>query len=257
MFGSLSYLMDLKRTLKKKGQYAELGRKLKNSGMPICIMAGSLAELEVKTTTMKLRDRDPRATMNAMHHSQACTELLDLAADFDIPLIFIPHNTAMRIFKFSNAQEIIRLLGLQGLLKQIAEKWYGEHLNGKCNLNDWVAFCAQLAVKRYPQFIKTESRQLHVGSEDYDAGNTEDVLVLVEPGSSSPIIQENIRGLRPWPDASKYPKRSVQVVKEVDRELMESLAKFVSNKMSGEHLDDYGLMRSISVRDKSMVSCGQ
>ena len=192
MFGSLSYLKDLKKILKKKGRYVDLGRKLKNSGMPICLMAGSLAE--VKTKTMKLRDRDPRATMNAMHHSQACTDLLDLAAEFDLPLLFVPHHFAMSILRFDNAQDVIKKLELDGTLKDMAERWFGEHLNGKCTLNDWVAFCAQLTYKRYPQFLKTESRHLYIGSVDYEThANTEDVWVLVEPGSDHEVIQENIQ----------------------------------------------------------------
>ena len=150
----MSYFKELKRILKKRGRYEVLGQKVKRSGMPICIMGGALAE--VAPTTLQLKDRDPRATMNAMHHSEACSHLLELAAEFDIPLLFIPDHFARKIFKMQNADDVIEALSLEGTLKDMAERWYGEHLSGKCTMNDWVAFCAQLTYKRYPQ-VRIES----------------------------------------------------------------------------------------------------
>lgn len=215
MYGSLGYLELL------KVKAPSLGAKMKASGMPVCIMAGVLAELEA--ATLRVPGRDPRATMNAIYHADAVQSLLDMAHRSSIPLLFVTNNTCNNMLKFENADETIRELSLKGLLKDLAEKWYGPHLKGKCVPFDWVSFTAMLLHNRFPALLKTERRELWVGKEDAS------ILVLHDPAlgvggagsaSQSKVVQENLEGTQLW--------GMVESVVEVDRAAMLSLCQMVA-----------------------------
>lgn len=79
--------------------------------------------------------RDPRSTMNAIYDKDAVRLLLSTAQKYDVPLLFVTNNVCNQMLKFEDASEVIEAMHLRGLMKQLAEAWYGPHLKGKVTLS--------------------------------------------------------------------------------------------------------------------------
>lgn len=205
MHGAVGYLDELVRLC------PTLGPKIKNSGLPLVVMAGVLAE--EKARTLSVPGRDPRSTMNAIYYSPQT--LLDLAKTDDLPLMFVTNNMCARMFNFHDAKEVVQGLGLQGLLRQMAEVWYGPHLTGKCVPFDWVSMAALLLVNRWPHLVTIEKRELYVGTDEPS------VLVLRSPTLPiDDITKLNLDGTYLW--------GVVDSVVDVNLDSMITLAKLVS-----------------------------
>lgn len=206
MHGAVGYLSDLIRLC------PDLGRKVKRSGMPVVVMAGVLSE--VPTTTLPVPGRDPRSTMNAIYYTPVA--LLELAKKYNLPLLFVTNNTCTRMLKFEDAAEVVQNLGLQGLLRQLAEVWYGPHLKGKCVPFDWVSLVALLLSNRWPELMKTERRQLYVGNDEAS------VLVLHDPAlPATEVSTANLSNTYLWGE--------VDSVVEVNHEAMLALAQLLAS----------------------------
>lgn len=207
MHGAVGYLDELVKLCPC------LGPKVKNSGIPLVVMAGVLAE--EKTTTLPVPGRDPRSTMNAIYYSPQA--LLDLGRTHKLPLLFVTNNTCTRMLKFHDPQDVIENLGLSGLLKQLAEVWYGPHLTGKCVPFDWVSMVSMMLARRWPGTVKTEKRQLWVGKTEPS------VLVLKDPKLPEDAVgRDNLQGTYYWGD--------VESVVEVNLDAMKTLAKWVASQ---------------------------
>jgi len=205
MNGSVGYLKQLLQL------YPKLGAKVHASGMPVTVMAGILAEAE--TATMRVPGRDPRSTMNALYHAESSKMLLQMAKENEVPLLFITNNVCNKLLRFENATEIARVMGLQGLMSELARSWYGPHLTGRCVPFDWVSFCSLLLHKRFEGLIRCEPRQLYVGADDPS------VMVLLEPGLPiTPTVEQNLEGAKFWGE--------VMSVVDIDRDIMLKLVHF-------------------------------
>ena len=188
-FGSIGYLEELMRAA------PSLGAKMKASNMPVIMMAG--IEAESTPATLAVPGRDPRATMNAIYHKDGVQAMLELAEKYDIPLLFVTNTDCNEMLKFEDAREVIKALGLKGLLKDLAKAWYGPHLKGKCVPFDWVSFFAMLCYERFPHLIKLEKRQLLVGENDAS------ILVLKHTSKEltseqQEVVKMNERGTKVW-----------------------------------------------------------
>lgn len=205
--GSIGYFLEL-ITLAPN-----LGKKLKASRMPITVMAGVNAE--VQTATLPVPGRDPRSTMNAIYSQRAVSKMLETAKSEDIPLLMVTNNVCNKELKFEDCQEVAEALGLQGLMLQLAKVWYGPHLKGKCVPFDWVSFLAMLLVRRFPEYMQTERRDLYVGNDDAS------ILVLKDPNMPLDMTSEtNLKGTFHW--------GLVDAVASMDKEFMLMLAKKAS-----------------------------
>lgn len=191
MNGSMGYLDELVAVLGPEGR-SQLGSKMKASGIPFIIMAGVMAE--VPAMTLPMPGRDQRATKNAIYYPAAVRVLLDLARDFDVPLLFVTNNVCNYLVKFEDAQDVEEKMGLQGLLKRISDVWFGmPHLKGKCVPFDWVAFVAMLLHARCGEHMTVAQQELWVGAEDPS------VLVLRDPSKpSSEVVEGNLLGCEKW-----------------------------------------------------------
>lgn len=206
MHGSVGYLQLLMALC------PNLGVKLKASGMPVVIMAGILAESE--SATLRLPGRDPRSTMNALYHADAVKLLLAEAAKHGVPLLFVTNNVCNQMLRFDDADSLSEAMQLQGLMKKMAEAWYGPHLKGKCVPFDWVSFTAMLLHNRFPSMLKLEQRELWVGINDAS------ILVLKSPELGNTLtIQNNLEGTKFW--------GKVESVIAVERDAMLELARAV------------------------------
>jgi hypothetical protein len=189
VFGSIGYFAELKSLA------PSLGRKMKASNMPVIVMAG--IEAELKPSTLAVPGRDPRATMNALYHKDGIRILLDVAADHRIPLLFITNSDCNESLKLEDADEVIKELGLDGVMADMARAWYGPHLKGKCVPFDWVSFFAMLCYERYPHLIKLEKRTLLVGVEDASILVLKDSSMSLTPEQEE-IVKTNEQGTVVW-----------------------------------------------------------
>lgn len=206
MHGSVGYLQLL------MGLCPNLGAKLKASGMPVVIMAGILAESE--SATLRLPGRDPRSTMNALYHPDAVKLLLAEASKHGVPLLFVTNNVCNQMLRFDDADLLSDAMQLQGLMKHLADAWYGPHLKGKCVPFDWVSFTAMILHNRFPSLLQLEHRELWVGINDAS------ILVLKSPElGMTPTIATNLEGTKFW--------GKVESVIAVEREAMLELARAV------------------------------
>ena len=54
--------------------------------------------------------------------------MLAEAAKHDVPLLFVTNNICNQMLKFEDADSLSEAMQLQGLMKHLAEAWYGPHL---------------------------------------------------------------------------------------------------------------------------------
>mmetsp|Transcript_69476 Transcript_69476/g.219890 ORF Transcript_69476/g.219890 Transcript_69476/m.219890 type:complete len:660 (-) Transcript_69476:13-1992(-) len=184
----------------------ELGTKLRACPFPIPIVGGVLAEKELQLQVPNYGEGDSRATLNALKHSPEA--LLRIARLNNLRLLFVTPYVS-RMLCFDDAAELVGELGLSGLLATIAMSYYGKHLKGEFVPADWVATVAALLVRRHPGAIRTERRELYVGSLD------KSVMVLVPMGGD----KAGVAGLEYW--------GVVESLVNVDREMLVSLARSI------------------------------
>ena len=209
--GAVGYMHELRKMM-TPNQWDTFGRKVKASGVPIVWMAGVLSE--VTPATQSLPGRDRRSTMNAIYHPSGVRALLDLAREFELPMVFATNNVCNSCYKFDSAADV-----LSGFMPPECEgkvlwnmmlRWYEQpHLKGKCVPFDVVAFIAFLVafVKANPTLvlpeelaqslapfggvssgIEFESRELYVGtSQEVAQGADASVLVLHKLGADDPL----------------------------------------------------------------------
>jgi len=186
-----------------------LPAKVKHSGFPVPLMCGVLAERMPQT--IKIPGRDPRAGMNSIYHRPK--EILDLATSHGVPLLFVSNNCTRDILRFDDDKELVKELGLTGLLKQIAECWFAPHLRGKYVVFDWVALVAMLLYERQDEQLTVESRELWVGEDDCS------VMVLKRPTDSvdDETVRANLEGT--------YFHGTYKSVIDMDRRVLLDLAR--------------------------------